>query len=106
MLPESCPSRVYLVVFHFYFKFKILCSCGLKLLMVNKTHGLTIHDHAIIYTGLSSRRNSAITFHGSPESAAPTEGGLISVQYYHSISPSDVKEHGSESPRYVTLVIS
>ncbi|RVW71579.1 hypothetical protein CK203_052650 [Vitis vinifera] len=33
--------------------------------------------------------------------AAPTEGGLISVQYYHSISPSDVKEHGSESPSLV-----
>lgn len=55
----------------------------------------------ILFQGLSSRRNSAITFHGSPESAAPTEGGLISVQYYHSISPSDVKEHGSESPGLV-----
>lgn len=50
---------------------------------------------------MSSGKNSAVNFQGSPESAGPTEGDLISVQYYALPSASEPNEPDSESPKYV-----
>jgi hypothetical protein len=51
---------------------------------------------------MSSRRNSPVSFQGSPVSAGPTEGGLISIEYYPFPSASEPNEPASASgsPKY------
>ncbi|XP_062174388.1 uncharacterized protein LOC133879700 [Alnus glutinosa] len=51
----------------------------------------------IIFQGMSSRRNSPVSFQGSPVSAGPTEGGLISIEYYPFPSASEPNEPASAS---------
>ncbi|KAF5452223.1 hypothetical protein F2P56_027250 [Juglans regia] len=58
----------------------------------------------ILFQGMSSGKNSAVNFQGSPESAGPTEGDLISVQYYALPSASEPNEPDSESPNLVEQI--
>ncbi|KAK9287780.1 hypothetical protein L1049_016220 [Liquidambar formosana] len=58
----------------------------------------------IAFQGMSCRRNSPISFHGSPESAAGRGGSFISVQYYQNISASDTNGPNSASPNLVEAV--
>ncbi|XP_059632825.1 uncharacterized protein LOC132275375 [Cornus florida] len=58
----------------------------------------------IVFQGMCSRRSSAASFEGSPESAQATEGGLISVRYHWNPSTSDPNIPGSVSPNLAESV--
>lgn len=63
---------------------------------------IVLGSHEIVNTaGMSSGRNLPVNFQGSPVSAGPTEGGLISVQYNLFPSANEPNEPGSGSPKYV-----
>lgn len=47
---------------------------------------------------MSSKRASSVSFHGSPESAAARESGLISIQYYENPSQTEIDGPGSGLP--------
>lgn len=58
----------------------------------------------IIFQGMSSKRASSVSFHGSPESAAVRDSGLISIQYYGNPSHTEINGLGSGSPSLVEQV--
>lgn len=56
--------------------------------------------------GISSSRSSTVSFEGSPLSAGGTEGSLISIQYYPNLSSTAPNGPGSESPKYVKIILA
>lgn len=56
--------------------------------------------------GISSSRSSTVSFEGSPLSAGGTEGSLISIQYYPNLSSTAPNVPGSESPKYVKIILA